>query len=286
VVSQFTSRLLLEQQLTLAQFKEHLSQYEDKFRHFLSGELRVALLGLLDEVYADPKLELHAALYELSDDELIAKLERLGKKAHVVLANGSSRKTGSPKEYLNKDARKRLKAKGVDVYDRITAPKPLGHNKFAVVSQKTGGRFASLKLWTGSTNWSPTGLCTQVNNGILVENEALAKVWFKQWERLRDAKSAFPPPLVDANFKPTLGLSLGKSKADVWFTRTSDGQDMDYLTELVQGARQGILFTMFNAGAEPLHSILELRDKVFVRGVVNQFSQTTRGEAGAPRGRI
>ena len=73
--------------------------------------------------------------------------------------------------FENKEARKRLLKKGVDVQvarkDRFISPGALGHNKFLVRTDKKG---KPISVWTGSTNWAPTGLCTQVNNGILIEN--------------------------------------------------------------------------------------------------------------------
>src|SRR4029077_4680374 len=59
--------------------------------------------------------------------------------------------------------------------------------------------------------------------------------------------------------------------------RTSGQVDLDYLKKLVQGAKKGILFTMFNPGDEPLNTILQRQQAgVYVRGVVNQEPQKTR----------
>lgn len=33
----------------------------------------------------------------------------------------------------------------------------------------SGGLRTALATWTGSTNWTPTGLCTQLNNGLLID---------------------------------------------------------------------------------------------------------------------
>ena len=31
-----------------------------------------------------------------------------------------------------------------------------------------------MAVWTGSTNWTPTGLCAQTNNTIIIESEKIA----------------------------------------------------------------------------------------------------------------
>lgn len=72
--------------------KNHIKDLEEPLRRFLSGELRVALLNLRDEVIADAALSRCAALYELDDAELEGRLEQLRGRAHVVLANGSNKK--------------------------------------------------------------------------------------------------------------------------------------------------------------------------------------------------
>ncbi len=54
----------------------------------MSGLLRPQILALLDDVKNNGG-EIYAALYELNDPELIAALKSLGKKCHLVLANGA-----------------------------------------------------------------------------------------------------------------------------------------------------------------------------------------------------
>ncbi|TGP15344.1 phospholipase D-like domain-containing protein, partial [Mesorhizobium sp. M1D.F.Ca.ET.234.01.1.1] len=96
----------------------------------------------------------------------------LGPRLNLILANGSD-KAGDG----NKDARKNLNDHGIATIDRMLKSKGLGHNKFVVVSE--GGE--PKMVWTGSTNWSTTGLCTQVNNGLLIEDAAVAQHYHKHW---------------------------------------------------------------------------------------------------------
>jgi hypothetical protein len=72
--------------------KNNIKQLNEPLRIFLSGELRIAMLQILDSVLANPFLQLHAALYELSDAELIEKLCKIGARAHIVLSDGSNSK--------------------------------------------------------------------------------------------------------------------------------------------------------------------------------------------------
>ena len=291
VMSQFMARFLKEKKLTLPEFKNTIKDKDDQtIRHFLSGDLRLALLNEL-EIAQKKGGQVYAALFELSDDELIGALEKLGGNANVVLANGSVQKEkGETSEDArrrdeNKDARKRLLKKGVDVKverkDRFISPGALGHNKFLVRTDKKGN---PLTVWTGSTNWAPTGLCTQVNNGILIENPDVAAVYLKQWHALREAKSLFPKPFIASNSQPK---AIGEDKAGsvrsiVWFTRTSKSVDLAALEAEVRKAKEGILFLMFMPGAKGiLATILELskRPDLYVRGVVSTLPKGVGDES-------
>ena len=57
---------------------------------------------------------------------------------------------------------------------------PIGHDKFAVYV-KDG---LAKAVMTGSTNWTETGLCTQSNNSIIIENGDVAEFYYDFWKRL------------------------------------------------------------------------------------------------------
>jgi phosphatidylserine/phosphatidylglycerophosphate/cardiolipin synthase-like enzyme len=290
VMSQFMARFLEKNKLTLEKFKERIRDRDDKtIREFLSGDLRLELLRQL-EIAKKEKGEVYAVLFELSDDELIDALAKLGKRAHVVLANGSVQAAkGEPsaearKRDENKDARKRLIKKHVDVAvkDRFLSPGALGHNKFLVRCDANGKPKVA---WTGSTNWASTGLCTQVNNGLLIEDPKVARIYLEQFHRLRDAKSAFSDELLDANSEPKLaGVDApGNVRSTVWFTRTRKGVDMDALRAEVEKAKEGVLFLMFMPGSAGLFSTvaaLSGNPKLYVRGVVSELPNG-RGDESA-----
>ena len=268
VLSQFVARYLRDKHLGPAAFKAALKKNADPvFRAFLEGDLGARLTTLLADA-AKPSAALHAALYELGDERLEAGLIAAGPRLSLILANGSD-KVGDG----NAAARAHLNGAGVPTVDRLLKSKGLGHNKFAVVSDGRGPR----AVWTGSTNWSTTGLCTQINNGLLIEDRAVAAAYRAQWERLKDASppvlepAGFPPALVAANDAPQT-FSIGKASATVWFTRSSDGRDMAALRELIAAAKHSIQFLMFTPGAQGLHTLAGQRARepgLYVRGLVS-----------------
>ena len=272
VISQFVARYLRDHHLSPAAFKAQLKAGADPaFRAFLEGDLGLRLRQLLAPTRTS-RATLHAALYELDDAQLEAALLTLLPPVNLVLANGSD-KSGDG----NAVARKRLNDAGIATTDRLLGSKGLGHNKFMVVS-KAGVPAA---VWTGSTNWSTTGLCTQVNNALLIEDAAVAALYRAQWDRLKSASppdlkpAGFPPPLVAANdvsHAVAVGSGAKASKATVWFTRTSDQRDMNELRGLITAAKQSILFLMFQPGKQGLHTLAGQRANepaMYVRGLVS-----------------
>jgi phosphatidylserine/phosphatidylglycerophosphate/cardiolipin synthase-like enzyme len=245
-----------------------------KNRNFLSGELRKAMLQLLAQAKQD-KTEVYCALYELDDPELIAALKALGAKCNLLLGSGAykapDKKKNKPAEPdENADVRDELKKlKTINVFDRLVKSPHFAHNKVAIFCDKQG---KPSTLWTGSTNWTVTGLCTQVNNGVLIRSPQLAKDYLARWYDLKDAGASYPASLAKAGSTPAIE-SLGKAKVTAWNAPLLNVVDLACAEKLINGATDGVLFLMFNPGPKNtlLNAILDLDpEKLFIHGVVNQ----------------
>jgi hypothetical protein len=286
VISQFMSRYLdehfpgVDRVEALKRFKASITaNVEDRIRIFLSGQVREAMLKLLDDVRRG-KGEVYAALFELGDEQLLAALEKLGARAHVVLANGSiEAKKGVPAAQArtgdeNKAARARLTKSGadVDVGNRFVSPGALAHNKFLVVTNAAG---KATRAWTGSTNWTTTGLCTQLNNGLLINDAAIAGLYLQQWRDLRAAASDHPRTLSAANSTPGQVAGRGNLRTSVHFTRAQKRVDLTELGQIVSGANEGLLFLMFIPGASgtfaDVKKLIAAKPQLLVRGVVSDL---------------
>ena len=130
-----------------------------------------------------------------------------------------------------------------------------------------------VKAWTGSTNWTTTGLCTQLNNGILIDNEDVANVYYNQWNNIYQAGSSFNKQLLGANDSSP----KSQDNIDVWFTRVDKPLqnelpiDLAELKRLVDNAKSMILYVMFQPGKEPLTSIINRLNEndMYITGVVS-----------------
>ena len=243
---------------------------QDRVRNFLGGAVLWRLPRLLNETLQSGG-EIHAALFEL-----IEALTTFGAKAHVVLANGSK----LPDE--NAEARQTLKNAGVEVHDRIVGASHFAHNKFLAISDANG----PTSVWTGSTNWTITGLCTQSNNALLVENGELANWYLSEWQALVDAGNDYPADLFNENDQArTVALGSDATSSQVWFAPVRNTVDLESARERINAAHDGILFLMFNPGPAGtlLNDIVErttpgsasFDPNLHVHGVLNQDPSTT-----------
>lgn len=272
ILSQFVARYLREKKITARDLKDELRKGSGSFRRFLQGDLGKKLFELLDQL-SKGDLEAHAALYELDDDRIEQGISGAGDGFNLILANGSDKKGDG-----NADAREFLANAGHPPLDRLLGNKGLGHNKFMVLGRKDRPE----AVWTGSTNWSTTGLCTQINNALLVANDDLARIYRDQWDALAKASppetnpASFTDDLVGSNDK-SHQLDIGPAKLTVWFTPTSDERDLNALKQLIAEARESILFLMFTPGPTGLHTAAAARageKSMYVRGVVSTLGQT------------
>jgi len=256
-----------------------ISTVDNPLRNALSGQLRPQLLDMLDWVKQNNG-EIYAALYELNDPELIPKLEALGQKCHLILGNGAFK---PPANDENTKVRALLHGK-VDLHNRLVSKGHFAHNKFVVACDSTG---KPQRVLSGSTNWTVTGLCTQANNSIIVNDPNLGEHFINEWNLLKVAGNSYPSTLMQQN-STSKSFPIDGGTVVQWFAPTSSGQDLDYARQLINSAEQGILFLFFNPGAfEPedkpeywtlLQNILvrhqlgtpNYNPALYIHGVVNQ----------------
>src|SRR6202453_4603081 len=220
-----------------AKLNDLIGQPGNSLRNALSGMLRPQLLNMLADVKQSGG-EIYAALYELNDPELIPALVALGQKCHLILANGAF---NSKKHDENSVVRAQLHGK-IDLHDRLVSSGHFAHNKFIVACDSSG---SPQRVLSGSTNWTETGLCTQANNGIIVNDPDLGAHFIDQWNLLKAAGNAYPASLMQAN-ATSKSFNVDGGSITQWFGPTDKGEDLDYARKLIHGAVEGILFLFFN----------------------------------------
>lgn len=271
--------------------KAQIAVPDNALRASLSGDMVEALTGFVDRAKSSGKI--HAALYELKDEELIAKLEKLGKRLQIVLSNSvETDATTKKKSDGNEDARNRLEATAGAKWDRIMPANHIGHNKFLVYVDQNGKPQAVL---LGSTNWTSTGLCAQTNNTLVIDDAKLAARYLDYWKQLAaDTKAAkgVPKSLQAAKLRAWDATGKTLNLPDVaslesWFSpntpkaRSKSANekrppDMEAVVKRIDAAQHAILFLAFYPGSPSIANwsaaALRKDKKLFVRGCVTNKS--------------
>ncbi|MDT0136449.1 phospholipase D-like domain-containing protein [Acidovorax sp. PRC11] len=257
-----------------AKVRKRIETVDDPLRRYLAGDI----LPLLRELFTRAEAEngtIYAALYELSDPELIELLVQHASRLHLILCTAGKDEDTGEWDTTNAEARQRLReAIGTkqlrtrSMQDRMfNTSAGIGHNKFAVLV--VGGQPQA--VWTGSTNWTPTGLCAQTNNAIVFRSGQVAQHYLDYWQRLHKDKQPVPDPLSkasnanqgealrEANSHPAdTAIDAGGTQVQLWFspntavrgspaTRTVP-PDLAVLFDLMSKAKHAIFFLVFNPG--------------------------------------
>jgi phosphatidylserine/phosphatidylglycerophosphate/cardiolipin synthase-like enzyme len=254
---------------------DRLRQPGDKLRNRLADELRPAVMSLLDKAITEGGT-CYCALYELSDTELVSKLLAAKGKVHIILSN-----TGSD-DATNEVARASLHDSGIDIIDRFVPSGHIGHNKFVVYCDRNGNAQTVL---TGSTNWTPTGLCAQSNNALLIDSAELAEHYMDYWKALKTDKAEQSSKFRKANNSPRKAQVDG-SDVTLWFSPNTQAKnktanspipsDMQEVFGLMQAAKKSILFLAFQPGTPSIiNQAADIQiDKpdLFIRGAATDLN--------------
>jgi len=279
LMSQIVSRFVNDNvtEASLRTFLANLATPGFQARHYLAGDALPQILGFLHD--ADLRgSAIHAAIYEMNDRELVDALKPFGKRGHVLLGNG-----GATKPWVAQE----LTAAKLEVRHRDLShhglSSPSVHNKF-VVESDAAGKSAS-RVLTGSTNWTTTGLCTQLNNVLIVEDAKIAGRYLDQWSKLVAAGDDMPASLRATNSTPTADNNIS-----LYFAATNGAAEFKPALNLIAGAKQGALFLMFMPGQSPLLSALLDRveqNDIYVRGVVSSVTTSkNNGTIGTVGGQV
>jgi phosphatidylserine/phosphatidylglycerophosphate/cardiolipin synthase-like enzyme len=243
-------------------------------REYLYGDVFSFLRRLIDRAKTDGG-GVHLALYELDDGELVDLLIENKDILEIILSNSSAGRDTGAWDERNAPARAKLAAAGVRVQNRLFNNRHIGHNKFAVYSDRSG---APAAVMTGSTNWTSFGLCAQTNNSIILDNAEVAGAYLRYWQRLKKDVIEDPDPQSAPGHSNVQGKDLrlddqhpestilNTGKISLWYApntvRTTRDikhvpPDLEELFGLIDAAKEAVLFLAFLPSRGGLYSIIE-----------------------------
>jgi PLD-like domain len=143
-------------------FKPKHAEADDALA-WMGFEARHAIFELLDEAIADKRAQVRVVAYDLSEGEVVRKLQKLGKRLKIIIDDDGAHGEAHSAET---EAEKRLvKTAGRDNVKRQHMGK-LQHNKTIVVD----GPKVKAAL-CGSTNFSWRGFYVQANNAVIMRHK-------------------------------------------------------------------------------------------------------------------
>jgi phosphatidylserine/phosphatidylglycerophosphate/cardiolipin synthase-like enzyme len=246
--------------------RELITNQSSDWRNRLGGQMLEEVKSFFNRA-TNAGGKYYAALYELTDDELIQELTK-SKGTEIILSNANSskyvivdgkRKSVSINDGTNKNTRKALhKLKNIIVYDRMLGTH-IGHNKFVIYVDNSN---KPISVLTGSTNWTPTGLCGQTNNMAIFESEWMAKCYLEYWGELRDDIPVKQGPTLRtwcAQNSTTNKINGGSTSITLWYSpntkqktkpkNAKTPRDMEEIFQFIGKAKESLLFLVFNPGS-------------------------------------
>jgi phosphatidylserine/phosphatidylglycerophosphate/cardiolipin synthase-like enzyme len=265
----------------------------NQLRNDLAGDILGTLTGFVAR--AKTKGSIYAALYELTDVELVQSLVGIGDKLNIVLANIVGKPAPGGSEEVageNDGSEAKLKASDASLLYRQPPSGHIVHNKFLIYVDASGTPQAVL---TGSCNWTDTGLCAQTNNSIMIEDKLVAARYMAYWKKLQadetahEAGSPFQGVALRTFNGTGKNLTLDKGTDDAstltsYFSPNTPKQrskskgteafpvDMKDLSDRVMAAKNAVLFLAFIPGTPSITEFAAAAQKankdLFVRGCV------------------
>lgn len=148
-------------------------QAEEAFA-WMGFEARHAVLELLDEAIADRKAEVRVVAYDLSEPEVVSRLEKLGKRLKIIIddagthGHAGSGESQSEKRLVKSAGRENVKRQHLG---------GLQHNKTIAVD---GPKVQAAVC--GSTNFTWRGFYVQNNNAVILRGTKPAKIFTAAFE--------------------------------------------------------------------------------------------------------
>ena len=213
--------------------QEEIDDPDNEETRWLSRGLLDACLKFIRETPASDGLRV--AAYEFTYQPVLKELGRaLERGVDVRIVYHDTASAGGSDKQANESAIEQagLPLDDKRIFYRRTKTK-IPHNKFIIRLKDSSD---PVSVWTGSTNFTPSGFLGQTNVGHLVEDAATAKGYLAYWELLKgdpdlaDARAGAlkltpnPPPLIAKHSIARVFSPRAKSDLLRWYAdRIEDG---------------------------------------------------------------
>jgi phosphatidylserine/phosphatidylglycerophosphate/cardiolipin synthase-like enzyme len=249
-------------------------------RTWLSRGLAESLTAFIDATQAGEGL--HLFFYEFSKTEYLQALKNaLGRGVQLQIVYDAIVKRGKGPSVASAPLIKKFGLKGV-ARGRKASGINISHNKF-MVRTNTQGKPAA--VWTGSTNFTDSGVYAQTNVGHAVADAALAKQYFDWHQAIwKNPGTAVGPSRALTAQLSKLSEGAPQGSTLVLSPRKSV-EAVQKCAELVAGAQRMVCFTAPFAVHPKLQSALA-GTSAQVFGLLNKTSVVGKALVAAPQAQL
>ncbi|MDO8485433.1 MAG: phospholipase D-like domain-containing protein [Candidatus Limnocylindrales bacterium] len=236
---------------------------------WLTRDIKPALLAFIGAAVAGD--ELRVCIYEFEDDEIRqALLDALGRQVRLRLIYHA--RAGDAQAVENAANVVPLGAAGAELIPRTNVEK-ISHNKFIV--HLVGGVGAAgaapipARVWSGSTNFTRSGLYLQTNLGLVFESPDVASGFARFWEVLAADPAKALAKGQDLALVTSVRTSLPNGPT-VYFSPVAGQELLDTAIDLVSNANELVLISSpFGLDVQIRNAINANNPNVIEYGLVN-----------------
>jgi len=259
---------------------------------WLSRGLEEAMLAFIAKA-SSTRYGLRAAVYEFSYEPAIAAFGAAQKKCKDVrIVYDARRPPGTGKNA--KQARARVAAveallRKYDLEDnaipRTKNASYIAHNKFIVLLDND----KPVAVWTGSTNFTESGIFGQSNVGHAIYDEGIAKSYLEYWERLSKDPQSKDIKAENEEASPDIKTQRPLKGTTPIYSPRSDLTMLDWYAASMKGTTQVLTFTAAFGVNKVFLEVLEVPRRllryIFLEkwGVNATGTQATQKALGADR---
>jgi len=238
---------------------------------WLTRDILPALLAFIDAATAGD--ELRVAIYEFEDDDIIGALKAAAARGVRVRIIYHAR-AGDGQTIENAAKVATLGLPIVDVIPR-TNVQNIAHNKFIVHRVPDGaGGLTAARVWTGSTNFTRSGLYLQTNLGLALEAAGVADAFSRYWELLAGDPDRVTAKQLSAALIAAVRPTLPQGPT-LHFSPIAGKELLDVAVDLVSDAKELVLISSpFGLDGQIITAINANSADVVEYGLVN----TTQGK--------
>lgn len=201
---------------------------------WLGFEARRLVLGVLDEVAADPGLTLDALIYESKEPDVLRRLEALGDRVRAIVDDHGEQGADDSAETISAE---RLATSGAEVKRMHFGRQQ--HNKVLIV--RRDGQ--AIRVLTGSTNYSLRGFYIQANNALVFEDADVAAKFGELFDAYWTSPKKFRQNALSKQW--WVVRDEPESRVSLCFSPHSDSSlSLDPIARAIEQAESSVLYSI------------------------------------------